>query len=59
MLSGACRRPSRLLAGGLPRLVWRTEERGKRVEYETEPGASAWWRMKVDLLSRLPLDRER
>ena len=45
-------------AGGLPRLVWRTEERGKRVEYETDPGASAWRRMKVDLLSLLPLDRE-
>ena len=45
-------------ARGLPRLVWRTEERGKRVEYETEPGASGWRRMKVDLLSLLPLDPE-
>ncbi|MGE5667188.1 MAG: phospholipase D family protein [Betaproteobacteria bacterium] len=45
-------------AGDLPRLVWRTVEHGKPVEYETEPAASAWQRMKVDLLSLLPLDRE-
>jgi putative cardiolipin synthase len=45
-------------AGGLPRLVWRTEEHGKRVEYQTEPSNSAWQRLKVDLLSLLPLDRE-
>ncbi len=45
-------------AGGLSRLVWRTEERGKPVEYEMEPADSAWQRMEVDLLSLLPLDRE-
>ncbi|HSQ79946.1 MAG TPA: phospholipase D family protein [Casimicrobiaceae bacterium] len=45
-------------AGGLPRLVWRTEEGGKAVEYETEPAGSAWRRLKVDLLSLLPLDGE-
>ena len=45
-------------AGGIPRLVWRTEEGGKTVEYETEPAGSTWRRMKVDLLSLLPLDRE-
>jgi len=44
--------------GGLPRLVWRTEESGKPVEYETEPAGGAWRRMQVDLLSLLPLDRE-
>jgi putative cardiolipin synthase len=45
-------------AGSLPRLVWRTVERGKPVEYDTEPAGSAWQRIKVDLLSLLPLDRE-
>jgi cardiolipin synthase C len=45
-------------AGDLPRLVWRTVERGKPVEHETEPAGSAWQRLEVDLLSLLPLDRE-
>ncbi len=45
-------------SGGLPRLVWRTEERGKPIEYETEPAGGAWRRMQVDLFSLLPLDRE-
>jgi putative cardiolipin synthase len=42
----------------VPRLVWRTEEKGKPIEYETEPAGSAWRRMQVDLFSLLPLDRE-
>ena len=45
-------------AEDLPRLVWRTVEHGKPVEYETEPAGSAWQRLDVDLLSLLPLDRE-
>jgi putative cardiolipin synthase len=45
-------------AGGEPRLVWRTEEDGEAVTYTTEPARNAWQRIKVDLLSLLPLDKE-
>ncbi|MEP6997668.1 MAG: phospholipase D family protein [Betaproteobacteria bacterium] len=41
---------------GTPALVWRTLEDGKPVEYHHEPAASIWRRMKVDILSMLPLD---
>jgi cardiolipin synthase C len=44
--------------GRPPRLVWRTEEDGKAVEYETEPARSDLQRFKVHLLSLLPLDKE-
>jgi putative cardiolipin synthase len=44
--------------GRPPRLVWRTEEDGKAVEYETEPDRSELQRFKVHLLSLLPLDKE-
>ncbi len=43
-------------SGGRPALVWRTLEDGKPVEYHQEPAASFWRRMKVDMLSMLPLD---
>ena len=43
------------VAGG-PALVWRTLEDGKPVEYRQEPAASIWRRVKVDMLSMLPLD---
>lgn len=43
---------------GTPRLLWRTSEDGKTVEYETEPARSAWQRFKADCLSLLPLDKE-
>jgi putative cardiolipin synthase len=39
-------------------LVWRTEEDGKAVEYETESARSDLQRFKVHLLSLLPLDKE-
>jgi putative cardiolipin synthase len=45
-------------AGQLPRLVWRTEEDGKAVAYDTEPARSDWQRSEVLLLSLLPLDKE-
>ena len=45
-------------AGRTPSLVWRTQEGGKAVEYETEPARSKWQRIEVNLLSLLPLDRE-
>ena len=46
-------------AGGRSaRLVWRTEEDGKAVEYDQEPARSGGQRLKVKLLSLLPLDHE-
>ena len=41
-----------------PGLVWRTQEDGKTVEYDTEPARSDWQRIKVNILSLLPLDKE-
>ena len=40
------------------RLVWRTEEDGKSIEYVREPARSCWQRSKVELMSWLPFDRE-
>jgi putative cardiolipin synthase len=45
-------------ADGSTRLVWRTEENGRSVEYATEPARSDGQRMMVELLSLLPLDDE-
>jgi len=39
-------------------LVWRTEEGGIVVEYDSEPARSSWQRVEANLLSLLPLDRE-
>ncbi len=39
-------------------LVWRTEEGGIAVEYDSEPARSSWQRVEANLLSLLPLDRE-
>jgi putative cardiolipin synthase len=39
-------------------LVWRTQEGDAAVEYDTEPARNDWERMKVRLLSLLPLDEE-
>jgi cardiolipin synthase C len=44
--------------GTVSRLVWRTEENGRDVEYTQEPAHSSWQRLKVKLLSLLPLGRE-
>jgi putative cardiolipin synthase len=41
-----------------PRLVWRTVEAGKPVEYDSEPARSVWQRVKARFLSWLPLDPE-
>ena len=43
---------------GSPKLVWRTQENGKAVEYEKEPARSGWQRGIVNMLSLLPLDKE-
>jgi cardiolipin synthase C len=48
----------RARAASPPRLVWDTEEDGKPYEYGREPARSGWQRMKVKLLSLLPLARE-
>jgi cardiolipin synthase C len=40
------------------RLVWVTENEGKTVELAREPARSDWQRLKVKLMSLLPLDRE-
>lgn len=40
------------------RLSWKTREHDQVVEYDKEPARSGWQRMKVRLLSLLPLDRE-
>ncbi len=45
-------------AGKAPSLVWRTQENGKAVEYDTEPARSDWQRIKANSLSLLPLDKE-
>jgi len=41
-----------------PRLVWRTYEGGKSVEYDSEPARSTWQKAKAEFLSLLPLDSE-
>jgi putative cardiolipin synthase len=41
---------------GQRHLVWRTLENGKTVEYDQEPAVTFWQRLKVDMLSMLPLD---
>ena len=43
---------------GPPRLLWRTQEAGKTVEYLQEPARSEWQRLGLNLLSLLPLDGE-
>jgi putative cardiolipin synthase len=45
-------------AAGKPRLVWKTQEDGKVVEYRKEPARSEWQRLRVKFLSVIPLDRE-
>jgi len=43
---------------GDPSLMWQTQEGAKVVEYDTEPARSDWQRIKVNILSLLPLDDE-
>ncbi|MGO9446904.1 MAG: phospholipase D family protein [Thiobacillaceae bacterium] len=45
-------------SGGAPGLVWRTQEGGKAIEYDTEPARSDSQRLEVNILSLLPLDKE-
>ncbi|MDD5249553.1 MAG: phospholipase D family protein [Rhodocyclaceae bacterium] len=41
-----------------PSLIWNTREEGAAVEYTEEPARSEWQRVKVNILSLLPLDSE-
>ena len=41
---------------GLPTLVWRTQDNTKAVEYDRELARCYWQRVKVKVLSLLPLD---
>jgi cardiolipin synthase C len=43
---------------GRPRLVWRSIENGKPVEYDSEPARSFWQKAQVTILSWLPIDSE-
>lgn len=45
-------------AGGVPDLVWQTQEDRKVGEHDTEPAQSGWQRIKVKVLSLLSLDKE-
>ena len=45
-------------SAGKPRLVWRTEEDGRSVEYAKEPSRNVWHTMAERLLSILPIERE-
>ncbi len=45
-------------AASPPHLVWHTREDGKDVSYDVEPARSDAQRLKVQLLSLLPLDKE-
>jgi putative cardiolipin synthase len=46
------------IAGGVPRLVWRTQEGAQAVEYDKEPARDDSQRTNAQLLSLLPLDKE-
>jgi cardiolipin synthase C len=41
-----------------PHLLWETREHDQKVVYDTEPARSRWQRLKVRMLSALPLDPE-
>jgi putative cardiolipin synthase len=45
-------------AGKEPAVIWTTRESGRVVQYQTEPARNGWQRVKVKLLSILPLDKE-
>lgn len=43
-------------ANGQRRLVWRTLEDGRPVDYDHEPATTLWQRLQVEMLSILPID---
>jgi putative cardiolipin synthase len=44
--------------GGSAHLLWRTQEKGRTIEYDREPARSDWQRTKVNFLALMPLDKE-
>lgn len=44
--------------GSAPELIWLTQENGQAVEYGVEPARCTWQRIKANILTLLPLDRE-
>jgi len=44
--------------GRSPSILWRTQEDTKTIEYDTEPARSNWQRVKVNILTLLPMDKE-
>ena len=52
------RDPDKPIAKHGTRLIWRTRESGRDVEYEHEPAKSLWQKIRVEFLSLLPIDRE-
>ncbi len=45
-------------APGKSHLTWRTEENGRSIEFDQEPGRSGWQRLQARILALLPLGRE-
>jgi len=45
-------------APGKSQLTWRTEEDGRSIEFDQEPGRSGWQRLQARILALLPLGRE-
>ena len=45
-------------ADGASELIWRTQEGGVQLDYDSEPARSTWQRMQVEFLTLLPLDKE-
>jgi len=45
-------------AMGKPTLIWRTEENGAAVTYDTEPRVDPWRRLKVQMLTLLPIENQ-
>ena len=44
--------------GGSTRLLWRTQKNRVALDYDREPARTDWQRMKVNILSLIPLDNE-
>ena len=45
-------------ADGASELIWRTQEGGVQLDYDSEPARSTWQGMQVEFLTLLPLDKE-
>lgn len=52
------RDPGKPVAKHVTRLIWRTLESGRDVEYQHDPAKNLWQRIRVKFLSFLPIERE-